>query len=200
MGTYKDHRQSMAHMTGFSAHILLRMFIKAILLCWLCSAAQLSAADLQTYTEDPTAPPLVLNDIHGKAHTLEDYRGQVVMVNFWASWCHPCIQEIPEMLKLTQQLAERPFVTLAVNVGEEQRKLPGFVRKMDEHMVILLDSDSQAFERWKGIGLPSSFILDPQGRIRYEAYGPVNWSAPYVVSMLEELMESPTTAADEPRE
>jgi thiol-disulfide isomerase/thioredoxin len=166
----------------------------ALLLCWLFSAAQTIAADLEPYTEDPSPPPLVLNDIHGEQHALEDYRGKVVMVNFWAGWCYPCIQEIPGMLKLAQLLADRPFVTLAVNVGEERRKLPGFVKKMDEHMVILMDTESQAFKRWKGVILPSTFILDPAGRIRYEAYGPVKWDAPHVVTMLEEIMESSTTA------
>lgn len=185
-------------MTIFFVHIQRALLVVALLLCWLYSSVQVIAADLQPYTEDPAAPPLVLNDIHGKAHTLEDYRGKVVMVNFWAGWCHPCIQEIPEMLKLAQLLADRPFVTLAVNVGEARRKLPGFVKKMDEHMIILMDSDSQAFEQWKGIGLPSTFIVDPAGRIRYEAYGPVNWDAPYVVTMLEELMESPDTVPDSP--
>ncbi len=172
-----------------------RVFFALLVYCML-GVSRGFAADLQDYTGDPAPPPLVLVDLQDTQHTLEDYRGKVVMVNFWAGWCHPCIQEIPELLKLAQLLADRPFAMLAVNVGEERRKLPGFVKKMDEHMVILLDSDSQAFERWKGIGLPTTFILDPGGRIRYEAYGPVNWDAPYVVSMLEELMESPPKTTD----
>ena len=65
------------------------------------------------------------------------------------------------MIRLAEMLADRPFIILAVNVGEEKRKLPGFVKKMEEHMVILLDTDSSAFESWKGIGLPSTFVLDP---------------------------------------
>ena len=151
------------------------------------------AGDLNEYHEDPAAPPLVLMDNHGQQHSLEDYKGKVVRVNFWAGWCHPCIQEIPEMIRLAEMLKDRPFVILAVNVGEEQRKLPGFVKKMDEHMVILMDTDSEAFKRWKGIGLPSTFVIDPGGQIRYEAYGAVNWDAPYIVTMLTELMDKPAT-------
>jgi len=147
------------------------------------------AGDLNEYHEDPAAPSLVLKDNHGQQHSLEDYKGKVVLVNFWAGWCHPCIQEIPEMIRLAEMLADKPFVILAVNVGEEKRKLPGFVKKMDEHMVILMDTDSEAFERWKGIGLPSTFVIDPGGQIRYEAYGAVNWDAPYIVTMLTDLME-----------
>ena len=185
-------------MAIFPAPVQRLLLIAALLLCWLFGAMQANAADLQSYTGDPSPPPLVLKDMHGKPHNLEDYRGKLVMVNFWAGWCHPCIQEIPEMLKLAQLFADRPFVMLAVNVGEERRKLPGFVKKMDEHMTILMDEDSQVFERWKGIGLPSTFIIDPAGQIRYEAYGAVNWDAPYVVSMLEELMDAPAPASDTP--
>lgn len=194
VSTFKD----MTHTIIFTSGMKRQHVVITLLLCCLFSMPGVFAADLQTYTADPSPPALVLNDLRGNQHTLGDYRGKVVMVNFWASWCHPCLQEIPEMLKLAQLLADRPFVMLAVNVGEERRKLPGFVNKMDERMVILMDPDSQAFERWKGIGLPSTFILDTEGRIRYEAYGPVNWDAPYVVTMFEELMEAPAAVPDTP--
>ena len=165
-----------------------------LLLCWSL-AMVVYAGDLQEYNENPKPPPLVLEDNHGQQHSLEDYRGKVVLVNFWAGWCHPCIQEIPEMIRLAEILVDRPFVILAVNVGEEQRKLPGFVKKMDELMVILMDTESQVFKRWKGIGLPSTFVIDTSGQIRYEAYGPVNWDAPYVVTMLTDLMGPSATEA-----
>jgi thiol-disulfide isomerase/thioredoxin len=181
-------------MTTFTATGSGRRIIHTLLFCCMAVAARAYAADLQDFTGDPAAPPLALDDLHGNQHTLEDYRGRVVMVNFWAGWCHPCIQEIPELLKLTELLADRPFAMLAVNVGEERHKLAGFVKKMDEHMVVLMDTDSQAFKRWQGIGLPSTFILDPAGQIRYEAYGPVNWDAPWIVAMIEELMEQPAAS------
>ena len=166
-----------------------------ILLLCLSIAMVTHASDLQEYNDNPNPPPLVLKDNHGQLHSLEDYRGKVVLVNFWAGWCHPCIQEIPEMIRLAEMLADRPFVILAANVGEEKRKLPGFVKKMDEHMVILMDTDSEAFKRWKGIGLPSTFVVDPEGQIRYDAYGAVNWDAPYIVTMLTDLMEPSATEA-----
>lgn len=134
--------------------------------------------------------------MHGKPHSLSDYSGKVVLVNFWAGWCHPCIQEIPELIRLAEILKDRPFVMLAVNVGENRHKLAGFgfVKKMDEHMTILMDTESTEFERWKGIGLPSSFVLDPAGKIRYEAYGPVNWDRPDVVETFTALMNKPASA------
>ena len=100
-----------------------------------------------------------------------------MLVNFWAGWCHPCLQEIPDLIRLADTLKDKPFTILAVNVGEARHRLAGFgfVKQMKEHMVILMDTDSKTFERWKGIGLPSTFVIDPAGVVRYEAYGPVNW-------------------------
>ena len=164
--------------------------LATILLLLGCAFAPLShAEELRKFTDKRATPPLQLNDMHGKPHSLADYRGRVVMVNFWAGWCHPCIQEIPEMINLARILVDKPFTILAVNVAEE-RKLAryGFVKKMDEHMVILIDGDSTVFEQWQGIGLPSTFIIDPQGTIRYEAYGAVNWDRQDVVDSLMAMM------------
>jgi thiol-disulfide isomerase/thioredoxin len=147
-----------------------------------------SAAELRETTGNKAAPPLELADLNDRQHSLGEYTGKVLLVNFWASWCHPCLQEIPELINLGKRLADQPFAIIAVNVGEEKRKLPGFTKKMAEHMVMLLDPDSTAFERWEGIGLPSSFVLDGTGRMHFEAYGPVNWDADEIVNAFEQLM------------
>ena len=166
-----------------------RKALAAALLLLGATIGQISAAaEIGEFTEDRITPPLALNDMHGKPHDLADYKGRVVLVNFWASWCFPCLQEIPELISLAETLEDRPFIILAVNVGEDRKKLGGFVNKMDQHMVILMDTESKAFERWKGIGLPSSFVVDPTGVLRYEAYGPVNWDRQDVVSTFEALM------------
>ena len=102
------------------------------------------------------------------------------------------------MIRLAETLADKPFTILAVNVGEKKNKLPGFIKKMDEHMVILMDTESKAFERWKGIGLPSNYIIDPGGKIRYVAYGPVNWDRQDIVSTITMLMTSADTVKDRP--
>lgn len=169
----------------------------ATLICLLVGSLMpaANAAELMEYREDTPTPPLELLDIHGQPHTLTDYRGKVVLVNFWAGWCHPCLQEIPELIRLAEILAARPFVILAVNVGEKDRTLTGYVKRMDEHMVILMDRESMAFERWNGVGLPSTFVLDGTGRIRYEAYGPVNWDRPDVVTTFTDLMTKPVVEA-----
>jgi len=170
------------------------VFITALLVLGLAIVPAGQSAELGDYTAKTPTPPLALKDLQGQQHSLEDYRGKVVLVNFWASWCHPCLQEIPELIRLGEKLADSPFAILAVNVGEEQRKLPAFVKKMDDHMVILMDPESAAFKNWQGIGLPSTFVLDGNGRIHYEAYGPVDWDGDHVVDTLRQLMQLPSAA------
>ena len=147
----------------------MRCILATLMLPALVLGPACMAAELRDHTSSKPTPPLELEDLNGRLHSLEDYRGKVLLVNFWANWCHPCLQEIPELINLDKELAEQPFVILTVNVGEEKRKLPGFTKRMAEHMVMSMDPDSVAFKEWEGIGLPSSFVLDPAGRIRYEA-------------------------------
>lgn len=157
------------------------------------------ASELQEYRAESPTPPLELNDMHGDPHSLSDYNGKVVLVNFWAGWCHPCIQEIPELINLAKIFKDKPFTILAVNAGEEQYKLRkyGFVKKMTEHMVILMDTESTNFKGWKGIGLPSTFVVDTAGNIRYEAYGAVNWDRPDVIETFTALMNEQATKASD---
>jgi len=173
-------------------HSLLK---SALLITGCLYTLVLHAADLREFTEERPTPQLELEDRRGQMHSLKDHQGKVVMVNFWAGWCHPCLQEIPELIRLAEILADHPFIILAVNVGEDPRKFHGFVKKMEEHMSVLLDTESEAFKRWEGIGLPSTFVLDGSGRIRYEAYGPVNWDADYIVDTLTGLMNLPAEAS-----
>ena len=190
-GSQRPHGASARRV--FTVHKRISTLLAVVLVLIGCAFSPVSsAAEMRDFDENRATPGLSLNDMHGDPHTLADYRGKVVLVNFWAGWCHPCLQEIPELISLAQKLDQKPFVILAINVGEEREKFGGFVRRMDEHMVILMDTESEAFERWKGIGLPSTFVLDPAGSIRYEAYGPVDWDRQDVIAALTALMEEKT--------
>jgi thiol-disulfide isomerase/thioredoxin len=152
----------------------------------LVATSSSRAADLKEYTGDPMPPPLELNAWRGGQHNLEDYHGKVVLVNFWAGWCFPCIQEIPDLLGLADRMAGRPFVILAVDVGE--KKTLDIVSKMDKKMIVLLDPESEVFSLWPGHGFPSTYLIDHTGKIRYEAYGPVPWTRGDVLTTIESLI------------
>jgi thiol-disulfide isomerase/thioredoxin len=99
-----------------------RRMVWAIALTGLLVAAH--AAELKPWTGGPP-PPLTLKDLEGKTHRLADYKGKVVLINFWATWCAPCVQEMPSIQRLKDKLAGRPFVVLAVNLDEPGSLYPG---------------------------------------------------------------------------
>ena len=134
------------------------------------------------------APALELTDTNGAVHRLADYRGKAVLVNFWATWCGPCREEMPSIEALRLSLQGKPFVVLAVNVGESGRVARGFADKLMLDFPLLLDRDARAAKAWGARVLPASFVVDPQGKIRYSYYGNLDWSASEVRAKIEALL------------
>jgi len=134
------------------------------------------------------SPPLALQDLEGRAHRIEDYRGKVVLVNFWATWCDPCRAEMPAMNKLRASLAGRPFAVLAVNLAESESRIRRFMEQVPLDFTVLLDRDSGAAKAWKARVLPVSFVLDAEGRIRYSALGEIDWAQDRVRKAMLDLM------------
>jgi peroxiredoxin len=134
------------------------------------------------------APALELEDADGKLHRLSDYRGRVVLVNFWATWCEPCREEMPSMEALRARLQDRPFVILAVNVGEGARVTRAFAEKLRLNFPLLLDRDTNTTKSWGARILPASFVLGADGAIRYSYLGALDWSEPQVNATIERLL------------
>lgn len=161
----------------------------ALLLAGWVSAAP-AEKTLKPWTGDPT-PPLRLKDLEGKSHDLAAYRGKAVLINFWATWCEPCREELPSMNRLKKALGGKPFEVLAVDVGEETAQIREFLAKLPVDFPVLLDQNSDAVSDWKIRGLPSTFIVDPEGRIRYFYVGQLDWASSAVVSAIEGLLAKP---------
>ena len=153
-----------------------------------CSA---TAAKLDPYQDFDETPELSLEDLGHSVQSLQDYRGQVVLVNFWASWCGPCVVEMPSLERLQQAMSGKPFTILAVNVGESHVKVWNFAAKLKIHLPLLLDPDGQAAADWQVNVYPSSFLVDPHGRVRYVAIGPRSWDAPEFIEVIEEMLDMP---------
>ena len=147
-----------------------------------------AAAELQPYEERAEPPALALPDMGGRPHTLDSYRGQVVLVNFWASWCTPCLMEMPSMQRLATALKDRPFRLLAVNVKESSSKVWKFMKLLNVTFTTLLDSKGEAAEAWDVQIYPTSYLIDADGRMRYVAYGPVDWDSDDIIERIEALM------------
>jgi thiol-disulfide isomerase/thioredoxin len=166
----------------------MRFFGRAVLAA-VAMAAVLAHAEqpLRDWGGKPT-PPLALHDLAGRAVDLHGLQGRVVLVNFWATWCEPCIAEMPSIARLKAKLSGQPFDVLAVNYGESKAKVEGFLRKEKLDIPVLLDSDQVAADAWGAKGLPMSFLVDGRGKIRYWVFGERDWTDADSVKAVDRLV------------
>ena len=144
--------------------------------------------ELEPYTGS-TTKGFTLPGIKGETHSLSDYRGKVVLVNFWASWCMPCVEEMPELTQLEQHLAGQPFEILALNVGEHENRVKHFAERTSFNLPVLMDNSSKVFNEWKIEIMPTSFLIDASGRVRYRARGNPGWDNEQTLSIIEKLIK-----------
>src|SRR4029077_658627 len=133
----------------------------AALLATVRAGAWAAGGALKPWSGGAT-PPLALRDLAGKEHKLADYKGKVVVLNFWATWCDPCREEMPAMQRLQDKLAGKPFVILAVDYGEGAPRVKDFLKNVPVRFIMLLDRDTSAATAWKVKVLPTSLVIDPQ--------------------------------------
>lgn len=158
----------------------------------LLFTAPLAANELKPYKGGAT-PPLVLTDLQGQRHDLREYAGKVVMVQFWATYCAPCVKEMPSVERLKKQLAGKPFAILAVNMGESDAEIAEFLKKIKIDFPILRDPDAKAIEAWKVFVAPSTFVLDKHGKIRHTLQGGAEWDAPTLIRTITAMCDEPMT-------
>ena len=151
------------------------------------SAADTDASRFVAWSR-PETPGLSLKDSSGRTHALDDYRGKVVLLNFWATWCEPCKDEMPSIVKLKQSLAGRPFEVLAVNFGESSSRVREFLARERLDLVALLDPNKDATRAWRVRVLPASFLVGPDGKVRYSVVGELDWSTETAVRTVQGLL------------
>ncbi|MDZ7803149.1 TlpA disulfide reductase family protein [Thiohalophilus sp.] len=146
------------------------------------------AAEKPSLMKNPIpAPGFTLEDMDGNTHRMEDYAGRVMVVNFWATWCPPCREEMPSMNRAWKTLKQHDIAMLGINVGEDEDTIFTFTGDYPVNFPILLDRDSSVIQAWPVRGLPTTFVVDKQGQIVYRVIGGREWDAPELVDMLIEL-------------
>jgi len=153
--------------------------------CGLASAAPIK--ELQPW-RGGTAPALVLKDLQGREHRLADYRGKVLVLNFWATWCEPCREEMPAFNRLKAKMAQAPFAIVAVNMAEGESRIGEFLKQVPVDFPILLDRDGAVSKAWRVRLLPYTVVLGPDLRIHYTALGELDWSSPEIEAKLRSLI------------
>ena len=135
------------------------------------------------------APPFVLPKLSGEKLSLETLAGKVVLLNFWATWCAPCRTEMPGMERLSQQYRDRGLAIVAVSIDEGgEKRIAKFVRRQNLSYPILLDPQSEIAERYEVNGLPSSYLIDGEGRLIGRLEGSREWDSPEAISLIEQLL------------
>lgn len=161
---------------------------------WVVGACLLGTGDARADEtrflpwEAGTTPSLHLPDLGGWPHTIADYRGRVVLVNFWATWCEFCAEELAGITKLQARLAGRPLSVLLVNYGESRAKVLAYAKHISADVRVLVDPDQDAARAWRVRVIPSSFLVDVEGVVRYRIIGHLDWDSEESLHTVRSLM------------
>jgi peroxiredoxin len=143
----------------------------------------------QPAEEGKPAPDFTLVDLAGQKTRLSDFKGKVVLVNFWATWCPPCREEIPSMANLNRIMAGKPFRMMAISIDQGGKEaVEAFFRQSGNTLPALLDTDGAVSKLYGTTGVPETFVIDRKGVIIKKVVGALNWSDHEVVEFLNETM------------
>ena len=175
----------------FKSKTLQHLIIAGLTGLMVLGSSSAAAGGLKMLSQRPEAPNFELRDIGGQAHLLSLYRGKVVLVNFWASWCAPCRAEIPSLQRLHDLLKSEDLVILAVNMGERKQDVANFYFQIDPppSFTILMDPDMSASQYWPVRGLPATFLIDRSGRVSYVSHGARRWDESDAIKTIRGLLQ-----------
>jgi len=175
----------------FKHYLLLLILMLLPIYCMAAGTAKTPTNyRLKQFTPPIPAPDFLLVDMDGEKHSLKQYRGKVVLINFWATWCPPCIHEMPSMENLYTKFKSHNFIILAINQWEDEERVFEFMGQLKTipSFTVLFDPDSKVSSAYKVQGLPSSYIIDKQGRIVYRAKGGRDFDHPVIVEKIKSLL------------
>jgi peroxiredoxin len=167
----------------------MKKYISVLFILLLLGAAGCSRHEEKPVqaVEGSIAPDFTLKDLGGKEVRLSDLRGKIVVLNFWATWCPPCREEIPSMMHLNQVMAGKQFQMLAVSQDEDGKEaIEAYFRKSSNNLPALIDADQKIGKRYGLTGVPETFVIDKKGVILKKVVGALDWSNPGIIRDLSE--------------
>ena len=142
---------------------------------WAGVGAQ--AQEARWITESSPAPSLALRDTEGRDVDIGALKGRMVIVNFWATWCAPCVAEMPSLQALAKRLGNNKATVLGVNYHESTQKIREFQERVPVQFALLRDPWQATSAAWNVTTLPTTFIVDANGVVRYRVVGEVDWNS-----------------------
>ena len=176
---------------------LVRLIVQSLFLGSLFILSLTANADLSTelieIEHKPIAPRFSLPDMQDQPRELSDYRGKPVIISFWATWCPPCRAEIPYFNRAWEKLKDDDVEMLFVNINEGKETIEAYEKQVPIKLTILRDETAGQLANWNMTGLPTTFILDPDGRVVYQAMGERAWDSDDILDKVRALRFVETT-------
>jgi len=170
--------------------LLLMFFTLSTTPTWAQSKVNFKAIPiLQPMKDAAPTPDFTLTDPDGKKISLKDFRGKTLFLNFWATWCEPCREEMPAMEKLYQEHKNNNFVVLAVNVKDRKQEALAFVKELKLTYPIAFDPNAEVASLYGAWGLPTTYLIGPKGEGLARGWGPAEWYSPAARNLFKELLE-----------
>ena len=144
---------------------------------------------LKAYQGKIQAQAFSLHDVSGKLYTETDFKGKVSVINFWASWCPPCVEEIPSLNRMRQKMQGKPFQLISINYAESAESIKRFMKKIAIDFPVLIDPEGKTAASWKVVAFPSTFVIGPDGKIKYVVNAAIHWDTKEVIQKMEALLK-----------
>ena len=172
------------------------LLISCLLVAGARAESPQKTESLPPVTKPFPAPDFELPGEDGRTYRLSTYRGSVVVLNFWATWCPPCRYEMPSMERARQKIAGEKIVILAVNVGEDEDTVFAFLARYPVQFPLLLDRQATVVKQYPVVGLPTTYVIDPRGKVTHRAVGSREWDDPELLGQLRALLDKPKSDRD----
>lgn len=143
---------------------------------------------LKEYKGNISPLPINLTDAHDQAFVKNNFKGQVTIINFWATWCPPCVKEIPSLNSLKEKMKGLPFELISINYAEDKKTIIDFMKKVKVDFPVLLDKNGDFARKWNVITYPSTFVIDKNGKIKYGVNAAIEWNDPAFIKKIKALM------------
>ncbi len=145
--------------------------------------------NLEPMRDNSPTPDFTLPDPAGKKISLKDFRGKLVFLNFWASWCLPCREEMPAMERLYKEFKDKNFVILAVNVKDKRKDALAFIQELKLTYPVVFDPDGQVGLLYGAWGVPTTYLIGPKGEGLARVWGPAEWYSPGARELIKALLD-----------
>jgi peroxiredoxin len=150
---------------------------------------------LEEVKDHPAAPEFTLTNPDGKPVSLKDYRGKLVFLNFWATWCTYCKGEMPAMERLYREFKNKGFVILAVNVKDKKPDAMAFAKELKITYPIAMDPTGDIGLLYGAWGMPATYLIDEKGAVLARLWGPADWYSPAARNLIQSLLNKKKSPA-----